>query len=204
MTTTSMLKRAQEKKLVTFEAVDIRQYTNDKHRVTDDRPYGGGAGMVLKIEPLDNALSEWKKQHAHERTWVVATSASGRKLSQTKAQQLLEVDHLAIVCGHYEGVDQRVLDYLVDEEIRVGEYILTGGEPAAAVIADVVTRLVPGVLGNEESIVGESHSEDNRGHIPQYTRPVEYKGWRVPEVLLSGNHAEITTWREKNRTRVID
>lgn len=200
----SILKRAQEKELVAFACVNIRDFAEDKHRLTDDRPYGGGAGMVMKVEPLDKALEQWKNTYYGQNNLVLATSASGTKFTQLKATQLALIDNIALICGHYEGIDQRVLDYLIDEEIRIGDYVLTGGEPAAAVIADAVTRLVPGVLGNDESIAGESHEQPGLGNFPQYTQPREYKGWEVPEVLLGGNHADIQAWREQNRKVIQD
>jgi tRNA (guanine37-N1)-methyltransferase len=144
--------------------------------VTDDRPFGGGAGMVLKVEPLDRTLEFWKSKYTDQKNWIIATSASGNMLTQKKASLLSHFDNIAIICGHYEGIDQRVLDNLIDEEISIGEYVLTGGEPAAAVIADVVTRLIPGVVGNDQSILGESHEVTGQGNYPQYTRPSEYKG----------------------------
>jgi tRNA (guanine37-N1)-methyltransferase len=160
--------------------------------------------MVLKVEPLDKAIEYWKSKYPNQKNWIIATAASGTRLTQGKAQALTSYDNIALVCGHYEGIDQRVLDNLVDEEISIGEYVLTGGEPAAAVIADVVTRLTPGVVGNEQSILGESHEVMGQGNYPQYTRPSEYKGWRVPEVLLGGNHESINQWREKNRKVIAD
>lgn len=198
------MKRAQEKSLILFNCIDIRNFAEDKHRVTDDRPFGGGAGMVLKVEPIDKALKKWKADHSGQKNLVIATSAAGSMLTQSKAKSFLAWDAVAIICGHYEGIDQRVLDHLVDEEVSIGPYILTGGEPAAAVIADVVTRLVPGVVGNEESILGEAHEIDGQGTVPQYTRPVVYNDWAVPEVLLGGNHQQITEWREKHRKKFED
>lgn len=200
----SILKRAQEKEIVSIECINIRDYTQDKHRVTDDRPFGGGAGMVLKVEPLDRAIQDWKARHRGKQTRVVATSASGTKFTQEKAAQFAAIDSIALICGHYEGIDQRVLDNLVDEEVRIGDYVLTGGEPAAAVIADAVIRLLPGVVGNEQSVTGESHERMGMGNFPQYTQPRDYKGWQVPEVLLTGNHADIQAWREKNRKVIKD
>lgn len=201
---TSILKRAHEKQLVVFECINIRDYAEDKHHVTDDRPYGGGAGMVLKVEPLDKAIQAWKGKHSGEQTWLIATTASGNIFTQKKAKTLCDIQNIGIICGHYEGIDQRVLDHLIDEEVRIGDYVLTGGEPAAAVMADVITRLVPGVVGNEQSIQGESHSLQGEGNYPQYSRPANYKGWQVPDVLQQGNHEEIARWRETNRKKITD
>lgn len=200
----SILKRAQEKSLMTFECVNIRDFAEDKHKMTDDRPFGGGAGMVMKIEPIDRAVTAWKKKYEQQSKWLVATSASGKKFTQTKATELATVECLGILCGHYEGIDQRVLDHIVDEEIRIGEYVLTGGEPAAVVMADVITRLIPGVLGNDESSSGESHGSKDQGAYPQYTRPSEYHTWAVPSILLGGDHAAIQKWREEHRQVIQD
>lgn len=200
----SMLKRAQEKEQVLFECINIRDFAEDKHKMTDDRPFGGGAGMVMKIEPLDKAIQAWKKKYLSQTTWLVATSASGSKFNQKKAEKLATIANLGIICGHYEGIDQRIIDHLVDEELRIGDYVLTGGEPAAAVMADAVIRLLPGVLGNEESTLGESHEEVGKGSIPQYTRPAVYNNWPVPAVLLGGDHAAITKWRERHRSVITD
>lgn len=200
----SILKRAQDKNIVHFECVNIRDYTEDKHRLTDDRPYGGGAGMVLKVEPLDKALSAWKTKFENKKNYIIATSASGKQFTQLTAKTLSEFENLAIICGHYEGIDQRVLDYLIDEEIRIGDFVMTGGEPAAAIMADVIARLIPGVVGNEKSISGESHDQKGVGNYPQYTRPPEYNNWKVPDVLQQGNHAEIEQWRQANRKKITD
>jgi tRNA (guanine37-N1)-methyltransferase len=193
----SILKRAQQKAAVTFNIVNIREFATDKHQTTDDRPYGGGPGMVMKLEPIHAALQSLGKTHAARKT--VLTSAKGQLFTQQKAQEWATLDELVIICGHYEGVDERVAEHLIDEEIRVGDYVLTGGEPAAVVMADAVTRLLPGVLGNEESNKDESHSIPGQMGFPQYTRPEEFMGWKVPELLLNGNHKEITSWRKKKR-----
>jgi tRNA (guanine37-N1)-methyltransferase len=193
----SILKRAQASGVVTFEVINIRDYATDKHKITDDRPFGGGPGMVMMVEPIDKALAAWRKRFPAEKfkTRVVLTSAKGRKFDQNVAREYAAVDSLAVVCGHYEGVDERVAQYLVDEEIRIGDFVLTGGEPAALVMADAVTRLLPGVLGNAESNVDESHNVPGQLGFPQYTKPAEYNGWQVPEVLLGGHHAQIEEWR---------
>lgn len=251
----SILKRAQVKNQDTtapieVQVVNIRDFATDKHHVTDDRPYGGGAGMVMKVEPIDLALESLGIKHKTsdlnsslppekesdtnsasssslplgkesdtnsvsnsslplgeksgdtpdsegKKRKVILTSAKGIPFTQQKAQDYSKLDELIIICGHYEGVDERVADNLVDEEVRIGEYVLTGGEPAAVVMLDAVTRLLPGVLGNEESAVHESHSTEGYIEHAQYTRPEEYKGWKVPEILLSGHHAKIDEWRGK-------
>ena len=194
----SILKRAQAKELVRIKVINIRDFATDKHQVTDDRPFGGGPGMVMKVEPIDLALQSLEPVE-HQR--VVLTSAKGALYTQQTATQYAQLDRLVIICGHYEGVDERVVEHLIDEEIRIGDYVLTGGEPAAAVMVDSVARLVPGVLGNEASNQGESHSEPGVLGYPQYTRPEEYRGWKVPEVLLGGDHKKITEWREQQRKR---
>jgi tRNA (guanine37-N1)-methyltransferase len=195
----SILKRAQAKNAVQFNIVNIRDFASDKHQTTDDRPYGGGPGMVMKVEPIALALQSLK---TGTNTKKILTSAKGKMFSQPLAQEYAKLDDLVIICGHYEGVDERVdervVEHLIDEEVRIGDYVLTGGEPAAVVITDAVTRLLPGVLGNEASNEGESHSKPGFFAHPQYTRPEEFQGMRVPDVLLSGHHAEIAKWRAEN------
>lgn len=193
----SMLKRAQEKGLASLEALDLRNWAADKHRTTDDAPYGGGPGMVMKIAPIHRAVTELKG----ERTKVILMSPQGRKFDQKIAESYSAEKHLVLICGHYEGVDQRVADHLVDDEISIGDYVLTNGALAALVVVDAVVRLLPGVLGDAESAVQESFSTGVLDH-PHYTRPEEFEGWKVPEVLLSGNHAAIEKWR-KERAREI-
>lgn len=192
----SILKRAQVQAEVQFKVINIRDFATDKHQVTDDRPFGGGPGMVMKIEPIDRALSSLTLAPAKR---VVLTSAQGLPFTQQKAREYAQLEDLVIICGHYEGVDERVAEHLVDEEVRIGDYVLTGGEPAALVIADAVTRLVPGSLGNELSNQGESHDLPGQLGYPQYTRPEVYKEWAVPEILLSGNHTQIESWRQAHR-----
>lgn len=198
----SILKRAADKNNISFEVVAIRDYATDKHQVTDDRPYGGGPGMVMKVEPIFNALAahqpESKSKHK-----TLLTSAKGRLFTQEVANEYAQLDSLTIICGHYEGVDERVAEHLVDEEVRIGDYVLTGGEPAAAVIADAVARLLPSVLGNELSNQNESHSQPGVMGFPQYTRPEEFNGWKVPELLLGGHAAKIEQWRE-DKKQLID
>ncbi|MDO8573528.1 MAG: tRNA (guanosine(37)-N1)-methyltransferase TrmD [Candidatus Daviesbacteria bacterium] len=185
----SILKRAQKKRLVEFELVNLRNFGEGRHQVVDDRPYGGGAGMVLKADILSKALVSIKK---YDR--VILTSASGKQYKQKMAQKLSKINHIVIVCGHYEGVDQRFIEKYVDEEISIGDYVLTGGEVPAMVIIDSVTRLIPKVLAKPEATVNESFSEKLLEH-PQYTRPEEFEDSKVPEVLLSGNHGEVDKWR---------
>lgn len=196
----SMLKRAAVTEAVTYRVIDIRQFAADKHKVTDDRPFGGGPGMVMKIEPiaaaLDSITQSLPSDAVHK---IVLLSAQGALYTQQTARQYAQLDVLTLICGHYEGVDERVAAHLVDDEIRIGDYVLTGGEPAASVIVDSVVRLQPGVLGNDQSTAGESHEVPGRLGYPQYTRPADYNGWRVPEVLLGGDHAQIAQWREENR-----
>lgn len=195
---TSILKRAQNQAQVEFNVLNIRDFATDKHQMTDDRPFGGGPGMVMKIEPIAKALESIKRSANSK---VVLTSAKGRLFTQPVAQEYSQLDDLIIICGHYEGVDERVAEHLIDEEIRIGDYVLTGGEAAALVVSDAVTRLVPGVLGNEGSNKNESHSEPGVMGFPQYTRPEVFNGWSVPEILLGGNHAEIEKWRASQRRK---
>ncbi|MGA9576635.1 MAG: tRNA (guanosine(37)-N1)-methyltransferase TrmD [Terrimicrobiaceae bacterium] len=192
----SMLKRAQEKDLATLEAMDLRTWATDKHRTTDDAPYGGGPGMVMKIEPIARALDALRG----EGTRVVLMSPQGRRFDQRIAEAYSRESHVIIICGHYEGVDQRVADHLVDDEISIGDYVLTNGALAALVFADAVVRLIPGVLGDAGSAAQDSFSTGLLDH-PHYTRPEDFDGWKVPEVLLSGNHAAIEAWR---RQRAIE
>ncbi len=191
----SILKKAQEKGLVEIKVHNLRDWSNSKHKTVDDTPYGGGPGMVFMVEPIFNALCELRK----ENTKVFITSPKGKKLEQSTLVELSNDKnaHYIILCGHYEGFDQRVHDYLVDYEFSIGDYVLSGGELPALVLVDGVTRLIPGVLGNEQSLDVESFTNDVLDY-PQYTKPSEFNGWQVPEVLLSGNHKEIQKWREEN------
>lgn len=187
----SILKRAQEKGLLQITINNLRDYTPDKHQTTDDYPYGGGAGMVMKIEPLVTAIERIKTPQSK----VILLSPQGKLFNQEEAKRLSQEKHLILICGHYEGVDERI-QYFIDEEISIGDYILTGGEIAALVIIDAVTRLVPGVLGESTSILNETFS-NSLLEYPQYTRPRNFRGLEVPEVLLSGNHQKIRNWRKK-------
>ncbi len=212
----SIIKKALDKGIAEIKAYNLRDWTTDKHKMVDDRPYGGGPGMVLMIEPIDRAIAELKKKAKAKNSRVIMMDPAGRTFNQKVAEELKEnYDHLILIAGHYKGIDERVRDYLVDEEISVGDYILTGGEIPAMVIADAVVRLLPGTVGKEESLKKESFSDFDTPGIPrmlgfvQYTRPVEYKGWKVPNVLLKGNHAEIEKWRinkslERTRERRPD
>ncbi|MBZ0167548.1 MAG: tRNA (guanosine(37)-N1)-methyltransferase TrmD [Candidatus Omnitrophica bacterium] len=189
----SILKRAQAKKKVVINIHDLRDYTEDKHRKVDDRPFGGGPGMVMNCQPIFDAVKKIKgRRQAH----VILTCPRGKTLTQRNVKKLTIHKNIIIICGHYEGVDERVNKYLVDECISIGDYVLTGGELPAMVILDSVTRLIPGVLGKEESLVDESF-ENQRLDYPHYTRPADFRGKKVPNVLLSGNHADINAWREK-------
>lgn len=195
----SILKRAQELQAVEFHVVDIRDFASDKRQTTDDRPYGGGPGMVMKIEPIAAALESLKLPAHSPQVRTILTSAKGKIFKQATAQSYAQLTNLVIICGHYEGVDERVAQHLIDEEVRIGDYVLTGGEPAALVMADAVTRLLPKVLGNEESNQDESHSQEGVLGFPQYTRPEVFRDWPVPEILLKGNHKDITAWRQKQK-----
>jgi len=196
-----IVRRARNAGLVQITAHDLRQWTTDRHHVVDDRPFGGGDGMVLKPEPIFAAVEALtgaaKREELPTKTRVVLLSAQGEVFSQSLAQELSqEVSHLVLLCGRYEGVDERVSQALVTDEISIGDYVLSGGEPAAMVVIDAMVRLLPGALGSETSAVYESFSEGLLDY-PQYTRPPEFRGLKVPEVLLSGNHAEIARWRKK-------
>ena len=198
---TSILKRAVSQGLVKFNIINIRDYATDKHHVTDDRPFGGGPGMVMKVEPIYNALAALGQLGAQPGVKRVLTSAKGPLFTQATAQAYSDLKELTLICGHYEGVDERVNDHLIDEERRIGDYVLTGGEAAVAVMIDAVTRLIPGVLGNEDSNQNESHSQPGVLGFPQYTRPEVFNKWPVPEILLTGDHAKIEAWREEQKQR---
>lgn len=194
----SILRRAGEKGLLDVRLHNIRDYAQDRHRVTDDAPYGGGGGMVMKVEPIDRALSAIEGEG--NRDPVILLTPQGELFTQTIAKDLSYCSRIILVCGHYEGVDERVRAHLIDRELSIGDYVLTGGELAAMVIVDAVSRLIPGVLGNDESAVTDSFS-GGLLEYPHYTRPAEYRGWKVPDVLLSGNHREIDEWRRREALR---
>jgi tRNA (guanine37-N1)-methyltransferase len=190
--------KAQQAGRLEIQVHDLRHWTYDRHRTVDDRPFGGGEGMLLKAQPLFEAVEAILPERS-EKTRVVLLSAQGRLFGQKAAEELARRDELLLICGRYEGVDERVVEHLADEEISIGDYVLSGGELGAAIVVDAVARLLPGVLGNEDSSRNESFSEENEGLLdcPQYTRPAEFRGWKVPDVLLSGNHAEIRQWRRE-------
>lgn len=189
---TSILKRSQEKGLAQFELHNLRDYTLDKHRRVDDYPFGGEAGMVLQIEPIDRAISHLKAERDYDE--VIFTTPDGEQFTQSIANELSLKQNIIILCGHYKGIDYRVREHLITREITIGDFVLTGGELAAAMIADAVVRLIPGVIGDEQSALSDSF-QDGLLAPPVYTRPAEYKGWRVPEVLLSGHERKIQEWR---------
>jgi len=197
----SILKRAQDKGLVTVKVHDLREYAHNKHRSTDDYAFGGGAGMVMTIEPIDLCLSQLKSERSYDE--VIYMSPDGEMLTQSISNQLSLSQNLILLCGHYKGVDERVREYLVTREISIGDYVLSGGELAAAVLADSIIRLLPGVLSDETSALTDSF-QDGLVAPPVYTRPAEYKGWKVPDVLLSGHQAKIEDWKHEkamDRTR---
>ncbi len=189
---TSILKRAQEKGLADFGLHNLRDYTLDKHRRVDDYPFGGEAGMVLQIEPIDRAISHLKAQRDYDE--VIFTTPDGEQFTQPVANELSLKRNIIILCGHYKGIDYRVREHLITREISIGDFVLTGGELAAAMIADAVVRLIPGVIGDEQSALSDSF-QDGLLAPPVYTRPAEYNGWRVPDVLLSGHERKIQEWR---------
>ena len=197
----SILKRAQDKGLATLAVHNLRDYTLNKHRNVDDYPFGGEAGMVMQIEPVDRCISALKAERDYDD--VIFTSPDGELLSQPMANTLSLAENLIILCGHYKGIDYRIREHLITREISIGDYVLTGGELPAAVIADAVVRLIPGVIGDEQSALSDSF-QDNLLAPPVYTRPAEYKGWAVPEILLSGHQARIDEWKHEQaleRTR---
>jgi tRNA (guanine37-N1)-methyltransferase len=217
----SIMKRAQENGIIDLRILNLRDWTTDKHRIVDDAPFGGGQGLVMKPEPIFAAVEQLcgaKEKTANiqraalevqqskienGKPKVIVMSPAGRRFDQQMATELSRESHLVIICGHYEGIDHRVIEHLVDLEISIGDYVLTNGAIAAIVFVDAIVRLLPGVLGHEQSAVDDSFS-DGLLEAPQYTRPAEFRGWKVPQVLVSGNHAEIAKWREEQamkRTR---
>jgi len=189
-----VVQRAREAGLIEIQVHDLRRWTSDRHRTVDDRPFGGGEGMLLKAEPIFEAVEAIWPERGQGRK-VILLSAQGQKFDQARAREYSGCQELLLICGRYEGVDERVAEHLADEEISIGDYVLSGGELAAAVVVDAVARLKEGVLGNETSIVDESFGEQGLLDWPQYTRPAEFRGWKAPEVLLGGNHEEIQKWR---------
>ncbi|MFV0538613.1 MAG: tRNA (guanosine(37)-N1)-methyltransferase TrmD [Dysgonomonas sp.] len=188
----SILKRAQDKKLVEIHVHNLRDYTTNKHRRVDDYPFGGEAGMVLQVEPIDNVISALKKQRDYDE--VIYTSPDGEVFNQKIANVMSSYENIIILCGHYKGIDYRVREHLITREISIGDYVLTGGELAAAVMADAIVRLIPGAIGDEQSALSDSFQDDLLAP-PVYTRPADYKGWKVPDVLLSGHEAKIDEWK---------
>ena len=199
----SIMKRAQENRIVDLHIHNLRDWTTDKHHVVDDVPFGGGQGMVMKPEPIFAAVENLKSETANGKSKILLTSPAGRRFDQQMAWQLSQEPHLIIISGHYEGVDHLVIEHLIDLEISIGDYVLTNGAIAAVVLVDAIVRLLPGTLGHEQSAADDSFN-DGLLETPQYTRPADFRGWKVPEVLLSGNHAEIAKWRKEQaikRTR---
>ena len=208
-----IIRRGRENGLIEIRVHDLRTFTSDKHRTVDDRPFGGGEGMVFKPEPVFKAVETVRKAQDSE---VVVLSAAGRKFDQAEALRLSKADKVILICGRYEGVDERIIEHLATAEISIGDFIVSGGEIAAAAVLDAVTRYVPGIVGKQESILRDSFSdpssESSLVEHPHYTRPVEFRGWKVPEVLISGNHEAVRKWRheaalkktEKNRPDLLE
>jgi tRNA (guanine37-N1)-methyltransferase len=200
-----IVRRARTAGLVRIEAHDLRRWTSDKHHVVDDRPFGGGDGMVLKPEPIFGAVEELAGSRladkVDEKLRVVLLSPQGKVFNQLLAADLSQSDQVILICGRYEGVDERVAQALVTDEISIGDYVLSGGEPAAVVVTDAIVRLLPGALGSETSSHNESFSDEGLLDFPQYTRPPEFRGMKIPDVLLTGNHAEIARWRREAALR---
>lgn len=197
----SIIKRATERNLVNINLHDIRDYSTSKHRSVDDYPFGGGAGMVMQIEPIDHCMEHLKQERTYDE--VIYLSPDGELFDQKMANQLSTKQNIMFLCGHYKGVDERVREHLVTREVSIGNYVLTGGELAAAIMVDAIVRLIPGVIGDEQSALSDSFQDDLISP-PVYTRPADYKGWKVPEVLLSGHQARIDEWRHEQsvqRTR---
>jgi len=223
----SIISRAQKSRKIGIKIHNLRDFTTDKHKTVDDTPYGGGAGMVMKIEPIwrcvQSLMSKVKSQKSKVRTRTILFSAKGKKYTQADARRLAKYDNIILICGRYEGVDERVVKHLANEEISIGDYVLTGGEIPAMAVTDSITRQIPGVLGNPKSLAEESFSTvrlrrastdakfsseiknfEKICEYPQYTKPAEFRGWKVPGVLLSGNHREIERWRRKHSERKSD
>jgi len=194
----SIIRQAKKKKLVEIRTHDLRKYAHDRHRTIDDTPYGGGAGMILKPEPIFECVERLQKRRTYDE--IIYVSADGEPFTQKLANELSLKERLLIVCGHYKGIDDRVRSTLVTKEISVGDYVITGGELAALIIIDATIRLIPGVLGDGESLLDDSFQDGLLG-CPGYTRPAEYRGMRVPDVLLSGDHAAVARWRQEQRAR---
>ena len=210
---TGIFQRAVANGLVRVNIYNIRDYTHDKHHIVDDYPYGGGAGMVMKPEPIFEVVEQIKQETTtkEEGLSIILLTPQGRPFSQAIAQELSQYLHLILICGHYEGIDERVHQHLATDELSIGDYVLSGGEPAALVVVDAVVRLLPGVLGSQDSLKDDSHT-NGLLEYPQYTRPAVFREWPVPDVLLSGNHAQIAKWRRdqaiirtlKRRPKLLD
>lgn len=196
----SILKKAAEKQAVKYHIVNFRDYADNRHQTVDDYPYGGGAGMVLKPQPIFDAVGDLVEKAESTRPRVILMCPQGERFSQKKAEELSKEDHLIFICGHYEGYDERIREHLITDEISIGDYVLTGGELGAMVVIDSVVRLLPGVLGSEESHIKDSFSTGLLEH-PHYTRPADFRGMKVPDVLTSGNHRLIEEWRTKESLR---
>ena len=197
----SILKRAQDKKLAEIVVHNLRDYSTNKHRRVDDYPFGGSAGMVMQVEPIDRIISKLKSERNYDE--IIYTSPDGETFNQPMANSLSLCQNLIILCGHYKGIDYRIREHLINKEISIGDYVLTGGELAAAIISDAIIRLIPGAIGDEQSALSDSF-QDNLLAPPVYTRPAEYKGWKVPEILLSGHQRKIEEWQHEQsieRTR---
>jgi tRNA (guanine37-N1)-methyltransferase len=192
----SIIGRAMERDIIKVKVHNIRDYAHDKHSVVDDYPYGGGAGMVMKPEPVFESVESIKEENGSTNATIILLSPKGRLFNQQTAKRLTSYDQIIMICGRYEGIDDRVAEHLATEEISVGDYILSGGEIPAMVITDSIIRLLPGAIGSEQSLNEESY-EDGLLEYPQYTRPAEYRGWQVPSVLLSGHHSDIARWRRR-------
>lgn len=193
----SIIKRAVDKGIVEIKIHNLRDWSTDKHKSVDASPYGGGPGMVMRVDVVDRAVHDLRAKGKKQKAKVILMDTKGPIYNQQKAGQLKNEEHLIIIAPHYEGIDHRVHEHIANEVISIGAYVLTGGEIPAMVVVDSVVRLLPGVLGNEESLTEESYQTEGQIEYPQYTRPEEYKGWKVPEILLSGHHANIKKWREK-------
>lgn len=199
----SILKRAQDKGLVEFHIHNLRDYTTDRHRKVDDYPFGGEAGMVMKVEPVDRAIAQLKSERDYDE--VIFTSPDGELFNQPMANSMSMLENIIILCGHYKGVDYRIREHLITREISIGDYVLTGGEIPAIIISDAIVRLIPGAIGDEQSALSDSF-QDNLLAPPVYTRPADYNGWTVPDILLSGHEAKIAQWRHDmsvERTRQL-
>jgi tRNA (guanine37-N1)-methyltransferase len=196
----SILKKAADKQAVEYNVINFREFSDNKHQTVDDYPYGGGAGMVLKPQPIFDAVEALNKKNEQQKSRVILLCPQGERLNQKKAEELSKEEHLIFICGHYEGYDERIREHLVTDEISIGDYVLTGGELGAMVVIDSVVRLLPEVLGNEESHQKDSFSTGLLEH-PHYTRPADFRGMKVPDVIISGNHKNIEEWRAKESLR---